>query len=124
MILWIPEVERIARVIVKNARGHFFLELGQSLSGPPSQVKIVPLTLMSNRQRTQFENPDGEYYAVLPELGTRLMQRMFTGECGPGGWIVVQEGVYRYAVSEPPSVRIVLGEYLAAEVMWDEWVAA
>ena len=30
----------------------------------------------------------------------------------------MQDGIYRYAVSELLSVRIVLREYLAAEVAW------
>ena len=39
------------------------------------------------------------------------------------GWVVVQEGVYRYAVSRGEdglSVRIVISEYLATEVVWSD----
>ena len=117
-ILWIPEIERIGRVIVKNARGHAFFELRQPMTSAPSQVEIIPLEHMSSQQRNEFENPRGHF--GWPEVGSRLMQRMVTGECGLGGWITVQNGVYRYAVSEAYTVRIVLREYLAAMVVWDE----
>ena len=51
------------------------------------------------------------------------MQRMAIGDLKPGGWVEVQPGTYRYAVHQLPEqvlVRIVLREYLAAEVSWDE----
>ena len=49
-----------------------------------------------------------------------MLRLLETGESGAGGWIEVQNGVYRYAVDEVPRVRIVLREYLVAEVAWDE----
>ena len=48
-----------------------------------------------------------------------MLRLLDTGEVGAGGWIDVQSGIYRYAVDEIFSVRIVLREYLAAEVVWD-----
>ena len=122
-ITWYPELERVGRIIVKNARGHVFFELGQPIIDPPSYVNILPFQLMSCEQRNQFEIPSdisGWDISGWPEVGSRLMQRVVAGECGPGGWIEVQDGVYRYAVSESLSVRMVLFEYLAAEVVWDE----
>ena len=103
---------------MKNARGHAFFELRQPMTSAPSQVEIIPLEHMSSQQRNEFENPRRHF--GWPEVGSRLMQRMVTGECGLGGWITVQNGVYRYAVSEAYTVRIVLREYLAAMVVWDE----
>jgi hypothetical protein len=35
-----------------------------------------------------------------PEVGSRMMSRMLTGQDMADGWIVVQEGVYRYAVGQ------------------------
>ncbi len=49
-----------------------------------------------------------------------MLRQIETGEVGKGGWIEVQRGVYRYAVDKFPKVRVVLREYLAAEVAWDE----
>ena len=114
---WTPELERIERVIVKNARGHLLFELGQAIALPPTHVNIAPIELLSPQQLSQFEHQLGA--AGWPEVGSRLMLRLLeTGECGEGGWIEVQNGVYRYAVDELPRVRIVLREYLAAEVIW------
>ena len=48
-----------------------------------------------------------------------MLRLLETGEVGEGGWIQVQGGVYRYAVDEFTRVRMVLREYLAAEVVWD-----
>ena len=119
VIIWAPELERIERVMVKNARGHLVYELGQAVELPPTNVNVLPLELLSTQQLSQFENSEG--IGGWPEVGSRLMLRLLeTGEVGEGGWIEVQSGVYRYAVDEIPRVRMVLREYLAAEVLWDE----
>ena len=118
-IRWIPEIDRIERVIVKNALGHIVFERGAVPEEPPSYVNILPTQSMSVEQRKWFESPSG--LAGWPEVGSRLMLRLLqTGEVGLGGWIELQSGVYRYAVDEVHRVRIVLREYLAAEVGWDE----
>ncbi len=117
-VIWTPELERIERVIVKNARGHLLFELGEAIELPPTDVNILPRELFSPQRLNQFEYPEG--ITGWPEVGSRLMLRLLeTGEVGEGGWIEVQSGVYRYAVDKGPSVRMVLREYLAAEVAWD-----
>ena len=117
-IMWTPELERIERVMVKNARGHMLFELGNAIESPPTKVNIVPIQQLSPWQLDQFEHPTST--AGWPEVGSRMMLRLIeTGECGEGGWIEVQRGIYRYAVDEWPRVRMVLREYLAAEVAWD-----
>ncbi len=119
VVIWTPELERIEQVIVKNARGHVLFELGQAIELPPTHVKIAPIEQLTPPQLSQFEHPQGP--SGWPDVGSRLMLRLLeTGECGGGGWIEVQNGVYRYAVDELPRVRVVLREYLAAEVAWDE----
>ena len=119
VVTWIPEPERIERVIVKNARGHVLFELGQAITSHPTRVRVVPIEHMSSQQLSQFEYPQGS--SGWPEVGSKLMLRLIeTGECGEGGWIEVQNGVYRYAVDEFPRVRIVIREYLTAEVAWDQ----
>ena len=120
-ILWEPELDRVERVIVKNARGHVLNELGEPMLGPPSYVMILPIQRMSVQQQEQFANPPG--IAGWPEVGSRSMQRMAIDDLKPGGWIEVQPSTYRYAVhqlSEQTLVRIVLRDYLACEVAWDE----
>ena len=57
--IWTPELERIERVIVKNARGHVLFELGQAIALPPTHVNIAPIELLSPQQLSQFEYPRG-----------------------------------------------------------------
>ena len=117
-VTWTPELERIERVIVKNARGHVLFELGQVIEALPIHVDILPLERLSPQQRREFEYVGGT--SGWPEVNSRLMLRLLeTGEVGEGGWIQVQDGVYRYAVDETPRVRMVLREYLLADVAWD-----
>ena len=119
VVTWIPELKRIERVIVKNARGHLLFELGQTVELPPTHVNILPREMLSPQQMSQFEHPEG--LVGWPEVGSRLMLRLLeTGEVGEGGWIEVQYGVYRYAVDDISRVRMVFREYLAAEVIWEE----
>ena len=119
VVIWIPELERIERMIVKNARGHLLYELGQAVELPPTHVNILPRELLSPQQLSQFEYLEG--IDGWPEVGSRLMLRLLeTGEVGDGGWIEVQGGVYRYAVDDNLRVRMVFREYLAAEVIWYE----
>lgn len=65
-----------------------------------------------------------------PEVGTGMMQRALIVH-GPDdsrdvyfdNWQDVQDDIYRYAVAQVSDgilVRMVLREYLAAEVLWDD----
>ena len=52
-----------------------------------------------------------------------MMQRMAIGDVQPGGWVEVQPGTYRYAVYQLRNqtlIRMLLRDYLACEVAWDE----
>ena len=118
-VLWKPESERVNRVLVKNAKGHVLYEIGESLLPEPSSIGMVPLSLLSRRARGQFE--DVLSGAFLPEMGSRMLQRVVMDDLQPGGWVDVQPDVYRYAVAQTGTeilVRIVLREYLAFEVAW------
>ncbi len=87
----------------------------------PSSVGMSPMSRLPPNQREEFEN--GVDSSLWPEVGSRLMQHMAIGGLQPGGWIEVQPRVYRYAVSQESGgvlVRMVLREYLAAEILWDE----
>ena len=120
-IQWTPEMERVSRVIVKNARGHAFYELGEPMLAEPSWVGVSPMSLLSPDQREEFEN--GTNSSLWPEVGSRLMQRVAFGDIEPGGWITVQPDVYRYSVSQgfdEVLVRIIVRDYLAAEVLWGD----
>jgi hypothetical protein len=59
-----------------------------------------------------------------PEIGSRaFVDLIFCNDTAydlESGWTVLQAGRYRYLVAQPGEtiVRIVLSEYLAAEVVW------
>ncbi|MCY3932084.1 MAG: hypothetical protein OXH70_10210 [Acidobacteria bacterium] len=118
-MMWMPEAKRVERVVIKNARGHLLFELDRQVVEPPSYVCVVPLCRMAGEQREEFERPS-DPLSGWPEVGGKSMQRLLSSECGSGGWITVQHGVYRYAVDEEPKVRVVLREYLGAVVSWAE----
>jgi hypothetical protein len=118
-ILWTPEYERIERVILKNARGHAFFEYGEPMLSAPTHIRFLPYLALSEDQHNAFEDFPGT--GLFPEVGSRLMTRVFTGADLDGPWVIVQDGVYRYAVGQIGTmlVRSVIFEYLVTEVLWD-----
>ncbi|MBK8909027.1 MAG: hypothetical protein IPM60_14360 [Rhodospirillales bacterium] len=121
--IWQPESERVNRVVVKSARGLAFYEYGEPKLTEPERVWTAPLDAMSEAERESFENAEDEgMLAGWPEVGSRMMTRVMTGEDLCDGWIVVQDGVYRYRVNQCGTIRVrsVLFEYLATEVCWDD----
>jgi hypothetical protein len=118
-IVWAPERERVERVILKNARGHAYFEYGEPMLEPPTHVWFAPLPVLSSEDRSQFEHvPRG---SLWPEVGSRMMTRVLTGQDLLEGWVIAQDRVYRYAVVQEGGlmVRSVMEEYLATEVLWD-----
>jgi len=119
--VWNPEEGRVERIVVKNARGHVYYEYGEPMLSAPTRVRTLPLTAMSASERDDFEY-DGvvEELARSPEVGSRMMTRVFTGQDMRDGWVIVQDGVYRFRVQERSGivVRSVLSEHLATEVYW------
>ena len=93
--VWTPEIERIERVILKNARGHAFFEYGEALLSPPTHVRFMPLLDLSGDQLTAFEAVPGN--GLFPEVGSRMLTRVLTGQDLDGPWVIVQDDVYRYA---------------------------
>lgn len=119
-LIWLPEIERINNVVVKNARGHAFFEFGEPMLNKPDRVWTIPLASLSDLQRAEFENLDATC-AIWPEVGSRMMTRVLTGQDLINGWINVQNNVYRYSVAQDGGllVRTVIRNYLATEVTWD-----
>ena len=121
--VWTPEAERVNRVVVKNARGHAFYEYGEPMLTEPDLVWAAPLESLPVAQQDAFENIQGEWtIAGWPEVGSRMMTRVMTGQDLRDNWVVVQEGVYRYGVAQRGAilVRSVLFNYLATEVCWND----
>lgn len=85
----------------------------------PEHIRAVPIASLTKEQRDNFEDREPTLEA-WPEVGSRMMTRVLTGQDLEGPWIIVQEGVYRYSVAQRGGmlVRSVLSEYLATEVFW------
>lgn len=121
-LLWKPDLGRMERVVLKNARGHAYFEFGEPMLDAPSLVSIIPLESMTSIQRRDF---DGQQIrggiGAWQEVGSRMMTRFVTGQDIVGEWIIVQEGIYRYSVQQDGGLRVrsVLSEYLATEVRWE-----
>lgn len=121
--IWKPEDERVNNVILKNARGHALYEIGEPMLTEPEYVWAVPLETLTAEQRAEFEDMGGPGIQGWPEVGSRMMQRMVTGQDLCNGWVVVQDGIYRYGVVQQGVmlVRSVLWDYLATEVYWSDY---
>ena len=73
--LWLPETDRIDKVLVKLARGHAAYELYPQLDSP-SRVHIRPFITMSTHERMQFEEDVIQSApAPWPEIGSRAFLR-------------------------------------------------
>ncbi|ODT94156.1 MAG: hypothetical protein ABS86_00450 [Sphingobium sp. SCN 64-10] len=117
-----PDPDRVRRVIVKNARGHAYHEIGEPRLEAPDHVAFVPLEQLSAEQREAFESAGqpGEL-AVWPEVGSRMTVHLLDDQAMVGGWITVEPGRYRYAIhwSGDVTVKSVIWEYLATETRWE-----
>lgn len=118
--LWIPEYDRMQRVIVKNARGHGYYELGDpdEVAGCPTSAWATTLDNITEDQKDRYFELESRL-AGWPEVGSRAMIRAIEGQDLDGGWVVVQDGVYRYSVEQGTRVRSVLFEHVVTEVVWD-----
>lgn len=120
-VVWNPNFNRIDRVILKNARGHAYFEYGEPMLEPPAHIWARPLESLTDTERDDFEGlHDGGSLVAWPEVASRMMSRILTGEDMAGDWVVVQEDTYRYSVQQTGGLRVrsVLSEYLATEVQW------
>lgn len=110
---------RVRNVILKLARGHAAFKLNEPQLDEPVSVSFLPLPLLSAEALEAFEVPPRG--AMLPEVGSRALQRLFFGTgLAANCWVKVQEGRYRFLAVQSPGVvvRIVLSEYLVGEVIW------
>ena len=118
--IFTPDQERISAVVIKLAQGHALYELHESCARQPDNFSCVPLELMSDQERFDFENPRGS--AVWPEVGSRAMQRLVAvdRDASPSGWLDVQPGRYRFhaSIGNGVEIRIVIHEYIGCFVHW------
>ena len=117
-----PDMDKISRVIVKNARGHAYHDLGEPLLEAPNQVTFVPLVQLTSEQRDAFENVHTEAdFSVWPEVGSRMTVQLLDQQSMVGGWVTVEPSRYRYSIdwSGAVTVKTVIWEYLATETRWE-----
>jgi hypothetical protein len=115
------EPDRVRNVIVKLARCHAVFECSEPMRHSPAAVAWAPLETLGNEAHQEFDCVP--VLSGWPEVGTRALQRLACGVDTDGaGWVEVQPDRYRYAViyGEPFVVRLVISEYLAAEVAWEQ----
>jgi hypothetical protein len=117
-LVWKPDLARIKRVIVKNARGHAFYELGRPMFGEPVEVFVDVLEYVEENRLATFLQVDPGH--GWPEVGSRMLQRVIAGADIIHGWVIVQPEVYVFAVIDNGlvTVRSIIREYLLTEVSW------
>lgn len=80
----------------------------------------APLEDLTVEQWASFESIDQG--ARWPEVGSRMMTRVMTGRDMCDGWVIVQDGIYRYGVAQAAGMLVpsMLVEYLATGVRCSE----
>ncbi|MEQ8577424.1 MAG: hypothetical protein RIC57_05515 [Balneola sp.] len=132
-ISFTPDETRVKNVILKLAKGHIAYEFSSIRRDKPSYFSFWPIHSMSLEEREDYELP--HFLEIYGEVGSRALQRTMiiemTQQTSSGynktipflmnDWLEVQNNRYRYLVYESKNkvgVKIVIGEYLACNVMW------
>lgn len=131
---FVPEAERVQKVMLKLARGHSAFELSQPCRTEPDYFWCGPLISLPEERRDGFDSV--HFQEVLGEVGSRNMQRLLVtqmtirdenGELRKvdmiiNDWVDVQDDRYRYQAIDDMGqviIRIVIAEYLACEIIWE-----
>lgn len=114
--------KQIEEVLIKLAKGHAIYSLSHIGLEIPSAINFMFLTELSEEQYINFNSC--VKLEVIPELGSRECFICVTEDGTPiADWKVVQENQYRYLAFEHKAgvcVRIVIGEFFYAEIVWEE----
>jgi hypothetical protein len=114
--------ERIENAFKQFARGHYAFECAELLLDEPVEITFFVLEDLSHDSRLDFETIRSNQ--ILPEIGSRMFLEAFVSSASTvshvNGWIVPQENRYRYAIEldRRVTIKIVLNEYLAAQICW------
>lgn len=117
--LWKAAAKRLENVVVKNARGHAFYEMSETLFETPKSIWFGPLEYLTKEDQEKFTAVNA--YNHFPEIGSRLSARILTSEHQYNYWIDVQNGIYSYVVDYAGGdikVRSLIHDYLVTEVIW------
>jgi hypothetical protein len=114
------EHERVRNVILKLARGHAKFENGEQQFEEPTHYSVRPIPTMTDEEVDIFlrdKNLDS-----FPEIGSRAFIQIVESNQDTSQWTIVQEPNYRYSVMVSLgrlTVKILIWDYLAAEIIWD-----
>ena len=111
--------KRVDNVILKLARGHAMFELNEPQLEQPIIFNYLPISSLTNESRDNFERVPNA--SLIPEVGSRAMQNLLIlGDKAMQEWITAQPRQYRYIAFDngATTVRIVISEFLACEVIW------
>jgi len=142
--VWEPELGRIKNVVIKNARGHFYHEMGEPMLENPSQTYIAPISSIDASTLQKFQSEPS--LSKWGEVGSRWTDRVSTklffdklskssawGEVGSRwnrrqltepifdelGYAVVQPNVYKFKVhTDIARVDTIIRDYLFTSVSW------
>ncbi|MBG9374602.1 hypothetical protein I5907_00015 [Panacibacter sp. DH6] len=115
------EADRMQNVLIKLAKGHAKYENSEPVFEEPMSIGFKPLLTMTQNEIDTFLA--GTEITKTPEVGSRAMQNFLIDSNNNtySHWTIVQPEIYSYSVSITPSrlsVKIILWNYLAAEVIW------
>ncbi|MGH3833686.1 MAG: hypothetical protein ACRDRS_25165 [Pseudonocardiaceae bacterium] len=116
------DAARVSRVVEKIARALWAFEAGEPAGDAGAVIRCVPVATLGAPALEAFRqlaDPD-----LLPEVGSRMMFRLLEAAdlSATKSWVDVQAGQFSYAVEAfcaAGRVKMVLGDFLAAEVDLD-----
>ena len=113
--IWVPELERIRNVVLKNARGHFYHECAEPLMQDPLQVYFSPIEFVNSEILERSFSASG-----WAEIGSRWNTRLLSENIfDSAGFAVVQPDVYKFKIyTEQARVDTVIRNYLFTSVIW------
>ena len=117
------EQDRFIKVATKLAKGHAKYEISEPQFDDPTSISMKPLTLMTAKEIDDFFT--SYHLNKLPEVGSQALQNLLIGDNNTvhSHWTTVQGDNYKYTVIDDMGlliVRIVVWNYLAIEVIWDD----
>lgn len=118
-LIWHPEIDRVKRVIVKNARCHILYEAAEPHWDEPEEVSIFAIPGMTDHELEDFLHSDP--FQAWTEVGSRWMQRVLEDrEFDKFGFYIFQDGTYRFRIDTDDgiSAKIIMWNYLAAKIVW------
>ena len=115
------EQDRIKNVILKLAKGHAKYENSEPQFEEPTYFSWKPLPSMTKNEIDIFLETDE--LLKFPEVGSRAMQNFVIDNSNHvfSHWSIVQPNIYSYCVTVNQSgltVKMIIWNYLAAEVIW------